>query len=219
MDDRAEIALHAGLVVAVLAAAVFGIVSVTAPAPLEVARATPVAPDASLLASTAPSAAPSPTPTPGVAVTPAPASPTPRPTPVARPYSFGGRAYTGVEIRPEVIVVAPYAASVEIHVYQLVSGEIREGANAEGIPSYPYVILDTADRRLVYRPGQLDRDVVLVARGGPVAAGAPLFRIVGNGKASWFAFYDASIPFQIVMSLVATASGADLDAAPLLRTR
>ena len=217
MDDRAEIALHAGLVVAVLAAAVFGIASVVAPAPLEVARATPVAPDASLLASTAPSAAPSLTPTPGLAVTPAPASPTPRPTPVARPYSFGDRAYTGVEAAPGTVFVAPFDARVEVIVYQIIDGEFRSETDVAGIPSYPYVFLHAPDRVMKLRPGALKTDTEILVRESQVRAGAPLFRVIGSGPSSWHDRYDATVRAQVIVSLE-TGAGADLDAAPLLRT-
>lgn len=217
MSERAQVYLQAAIVLAVLTAAVFGIAySAGRPGGLGLGSPAPTGPDESLIASTAPTIIPSPTATPTLEPTP---SPTPEPTPVLTAYQFEGRSYTGIELGSEAFVLAPYAAEVEIHVYQMIDGEIREGANVEGVPYFPYIHLDTPDRRLTYRPGELEREVVLIAEPGAIGEGAPIFRLVGTGRSSWASFYDGSIPFQIVMSLVTVPSGNDLDAGPLLVVR
>jgi len=153
---------------------------------------------------------------------PPPPSPSATPTPlppafVTRVYRSGDRAFTALEVRSTGLTFsAPFAGTVQVRVYQLVDGAIREGANVSSLPFFPYVYLNGADRLLTYRPGALDRDaVVLVQDGARVAAGDPLFRVVGLGASSWRTFYDASATFQVLVSLQALPSLAELDAAPL----
>jgi hypothetical protein len=179
-------------------------------------------PDASLIAATLRSPSPSPiaSPTPAVVTLPPQALPTPaRQTPVLRPYSRSEPHCfcVGVESARGSTVTAPFAGTLERHVYQLISGQVREGTDVAGIPSYPYVIVIAADgRRMTYRPGALGTDTQLIADRTPVKAGDELFRVIGDGPSSWRDFYDRSISFQIVVSLVA-ASGTDLDPTNLIR--
>jgi hypothetical protein len=151
------------------------------------------------------------------AATVAPAAPPPaRET---RPFRHAGRAYTGVLAAVGTTFVAPQAGTIEVRVYQLIGGEIRIGANVDALPYFPYVTLTTATERVVYRPGALGSAVELVvADRGRVAAGDPLFTLVGDGASSWRTFYDAGAPYAVVMSRT-TLGGLDLDAAAVLVAR
>lgn len=224
MSERAQIAAQLVIVLGVLAAAVYGIVSSATSEPPPVVAA-PAGPDASLIASTLRSPSPSPTitptPTPSPTFATLPPTPTPSPTPrapVTQPYPYGGHAYTGVVLGAGWTVIAPLGGRVEVHIYQLSDGEIREFTDVAGVPHYPYIDLFAPDRHLRYRPGTLGTDTELLARDGQVSAGAPLFRVIGTGPSSWHDFYDDSVRAQIVISLVSGA-GEDLDAAPLVRVR
>ena len=219
MNERAQIALQAAIVLIVVAAAVYGIVASAQTPPPRIATVS-AGPDASLIAQTVRSPSPSPTPAP-TAAGPSP-SPTPSPTPrapVTRAYGFGGRAYTGVELGRGWTVLAPYDGRVELHVYQLIQGQIREFTDEPGIAKYPYVeVLAPDGRRVRFRPGALGTDTEVIAKEGQIQAGEPLFRVTGDGRSSWRDFYDETVPFNIVVSLT-SAAGADLDAAPLIRVR
>ena len=224
MSERAQIGLQLVIVLGVLAAAVYGIVASATERPPAITT-TSAGPDASLIASTLRSPSPTPTatrpPTPSSTFVTLP--PTPSPTPTPRPptttrYAYGGRSYTGVDLGTGWTVVAPFDARVEVHVYQLVDGEIREFTDVPGTPSYPYVVLVAPDRRLTLRAGALGTDTDLLVRASQITAGAPLFKVIGQGPSSWHEFYDDSIPFQIVVSLV-NGAGADLDAASSVTVR
>lgn len=212
MSERLDLAGHAIAVVVVLAAAVYGLATSLSLAPPPTRT-----PAATASASTSVTA-PSPTVAP-------PASPAPSPSASRRPiattaYAASGHSYTGVSLGTGWTITAPFDGRVEVHVYQLIDGTIREFTNTPGVPSYPYVIVTAADgRKLTYRPGAVDTDTrVLVPASGTVKAGAGLFTVIGTGPSSWHDFYDPSITFQIVVSLVG-AGGSDLDAAPLILAR
>jgi multidrug efflux pump subunit AcrA (membrane-fusion protein) len=159
---------------------------------------------------------PSPTATPEPLATPTPAS---TPTPLTlTAFRFGGRGYVGVAV-PEVdrTFVAPFAGRVEILVYQFIDGEVRVGSNVPSLPFYPYISVIAPDRKITYRSGTLGSVTELLARDGTtVAAGDPLFRLITLGRSSWTTFYNASAPYQVVVSLQAVPSGRDLDPAPYL---
>jgi len=225
VSERAQIALQIVIVVLVLSAAVYGIVtSASAQAPRITTSS--VGPDASLIAATlrspsaSPTSTPSSSPAPTFATLPPSASPG-LPPPALRPYSFASpRCFcVGVEIVRGWTAVAPFDGTLERHVYQLINGQIREGTDVAGVPSYPYVIVIAADgRRITFRPGALGTDTQLIADRTPVKAGDDLFRVIGEGPSSWRDFYDKTVSFQIVVSLSA-ASGADLDPTSLIRFR
>lgn len=218
MSERAQIALQLVIVLGVLAAAVYGIVSSVQTPPPRIATVS-AGPDASLIARTVRSPSPSPAPSPTFVTLPP--SPTPTPTPRAvrlQPYAFAGRAYTGVEAAPGTEFLAPLDARVEMIVYQIVGGEFRSGTDVAGLASYPYVFLFVGDRILKYRPGALGADTEVLVRDGPVQAGAPLFRVVGAGPSSWHYRYDAKVGAQVIVSLETTA-GVDLDASLLIKAR
>ena len=229
MNERAQIALQVGIVVLVLAAAVYGIATSASAPPPRIATAS-VGPDASLIASTLRSVTPTPsavpTPTPSPAPTFATLPPAPLPTasirpPALRPYSFGNpRCFcVGVETVRGWTAVAPFDGTLERHVYQLIGGQIREGTDLAGIPSYPYVIVIAADgRRITFRPGALGTDSQLIADRSPVRSGDELFKVIGEGPSSWRDFYDKSVSFQVIVSMSA-ASGAELDPTNFIRFR
>jgi hypothetical protein len=157
---------------------------------------------------------PTATPTPSAAPTPAPA---PAPLELTA-FVFGGRTYTGIVV-PDAgrTFIAPFAGTVEVLVYQFIDGEVRVGSNVPSLPFYPYISVVAADRKMTYRPGTLGSVTELVAHNGAtVSAGDPLFRLIAAGRSSWTTFYNASAPYQVVVSLRAVPSGRDLDPAPFL---
>lgn len=165
----------------------------------------PVAVTEPAVAAAAPTAAPAPVPPPAAA------------TIEATPYRSGGRAYAALTVEPGAELASPLSGRVELRTYQLINGEIRTGANVAGLPSYPYVVVRSADRVLTLRPGALGVDSeILVRDGAAVAPGTPLVRVTGSGASSWRTFYDRSLEAQVVVSLT-TAGGSDLDAVPLFR--
>jgi hypothetical protein len=218
MSERTQIVVQAIVVLLVFAAALYGIVTSLSLTPPPVsATGSTQEPAASAIGKRSPG----PSASGGAASPTAPApSPTASRQPVATsPYSFGGHTYTGVDLGTGWTIVAPFDGRAEVHVYQLIDGVIREFTDQAGTPSYPYVIVTAGDgRKLTYRPGALTTDTQLLVRASQVKAGDDLFSIVGSGRSSWHDFYDASISFKIVVSLV-SAAGADADAASLVKAR
>lgn len=218
MSDRAQVGAHVLAVALLVAAAAYGAATGLSPTAPRVSSPIPTT-TSSPSRSPAAVATPSPRPTPSTApsaVTPAPSPSASRRPLSTTPYSFGGHAYTGVSLGAGWTITAPFDGRVEVHVYQLIDGSLREGTDAAGIPSYPYVVLTAADgRELKYRPGALSTDTQLRVRGSQAKAGDDLFTVIGSGTSSWHDFYDPTITFQIVVSLV-TITGADADAAPLV---
>jgi len=154
------------------------------------------------------------TPTPQPTATPSP-TPTPTPSPpsiVAARYRSGGRNYVGLEVRAGTEFLARFDGVVELRVYQFINGEVWIGSNVSSLPFFPYVTVISGDKRMTYRPGALGSDTeVLVRDGQRIATGQPLFRVNGEGRSSWATFYDSRVPFQVVVSLVASPSGRELD--------
>jgi hypothetical protein len=157
-------------------------------------------------------AAATPSSTPEQLVTPS-ATPTPSPPWIASRYRLGGRNYVGLEVQAGTAISASFAGRTEVRLYQFIDGEVRVGSNVPSLAFFPYVTVTSADRRMTYRPGALTRDTELVVRDGQlVAIGESLFRVTGEGRSSWATFYDARVPFQVVVSLQAMPSGRELDA-------
>jgi hypothetical protein len=158
------------------------------------------------------------TPYPSPTTTPAP-SPTQTAAPTQPPlaltaFRFGGRSYVGVVV-PDLgrSFAAPFAGTIEVRTYQLIDGEVRLGSNVPSLAFYPYVSVVAADRKITYRPGTLGSVTELLVRdGAAVAAGDPLFHLVAPGRSSWTTFYNATAPYDVVVSLQALPSGRDLDA-------
>ena len=180
-----------------------------------------------------PSATPSASPTPSPAVlsdiaTPNPSptiTPTPEPSPTETPaptpapleltaFRFEGRSYVGVGVSDvDRIFAAPFAGRVEVRTYQFIDGEVRVGSSVPSLPFYPYISVIAPDRKITYRPGTLGSVTEVLARDGTtVAEGDPLLRLITLGRSSWTTFYNASAPYQVVVSLQSLPSGRDLDA-------
>ena len=156
-----------------------------------------------------------------VVVTPRPtleptATPSPTPSPpsiVATRYRSGGRSYVGLQGRAGTEVPARFDGVVELRIYQFINGEVWIGSNVSSLPFFPYVTVISGDKRMTYRPGALGSDTELLVRDGQlIGTGQPLFRVIGEGRSSWATFYDARVPFQVVVSLQASPSGRELDA-------
>jgi hypothetical protein len=169
------------------------------------------------------SASAAPTPAATSTATPSPAARTapPRPTPiVVSAYASGGRRYAAITAPLGFVFTAPFTGTVQIQLYQFIDGEVRVGSNVPSLPYFPYVTLASSDRRLVLRPGALDRDTELLARdGAQVAAGALLFKTIGDGASSWSTFYDRGVTAGVIASLVALPGEVELDAIPLFDSR
>ncbi|MDP9337103.1 MAG: hypothetical protein M3Q30_27835 [Actinomycetota bacterium] len=155
---------------------------------------------------------PSPTPEPTASPSPTP-SPTPSPPSIiASRYRSSGRNYIGLEVAADTAFPARFDGVVELRVYQFINGEIWTGSNVASLPFFPYVTVVSGDKRMTYRPGALASATELLVRDGQrIATGQPLFRVIGDGRSSWATFYDARIPYQVVVSLQ-TPSGRELDA-------
>jgi biotin carboxyl carrier protein len=175
---------------------------------------------------------PAPPPTPFVSSpTPAstppapPTTPTPAPTATPDPftataYSNSGKRYAALRAPIGYTFTSPVAGTVTVRRYQFVSGEVRLDSLVPGLPFFPYVTLESADRRIIFRPGALDVDTELSVKDGDrVAAGAPLFKVVGDGASSWHTFYDRGVTASVIASVMALPSGAELDPVAFFTTR
>ena len=177
----------------------------------------------SAAASASPSAHLTASPTLVVATATPTATPSPAPTGTATPsptrdplrvtaYLNGGRRFAALTAPVGYTLLSPVSGTVSIVVYQLLGGDIRVGSNIPSEPFYPYVTITSSDLKLVLRPGALKDDVqLLVKDGDTIRVGAPLFTIVGNGPSSWRAFYDRGLTAQVLASVTARPSGAELD--------
>src|SRR5206468_3102005 len=84
-------------------------------------------------------------------------------------------------------------------------------SNVPTLPFYPYISIIGSDRKIIYRPGTLSAVTeVLALDGATIAAGDPLFRLLGPGRSSWTTFYNPSAPYQVVVSLQTLPGGRDL---------
>ena len=157
-------------------------------------------------ATAAPAATPRPVPTPS-------ASPSPTRDPLGvTAYVNGGRRFAALTAPVGYTLVSPISGTVSVVVYQLLDGDIRVGSNIPSEPFFPYVTITSADLKLILRPGSLKSDVqLLVKDGDAIRIGAPLFTIVGKGASSWRTFYDRALTAQVLASVTARPSGAELD--------
>ena len=122
------------------------------------------------------------------------------------------QAYVALRAPVGYAFIAPFAGAVTVRRYQLIGGELRVDSLLPGVPFFPYVTLESADRRVIFRPGALDVDTeVIVKDGDRVAAGAPLFTISGEGASSWHTFYDRGVTANVIASVSALPSGSELD--------
>jgi hypothetical protein len=172
------------------------------PTPPPTSSSSPTAAPAVLLVTASPTATATPTPSP---------SRTPDAL-TAEPYSNSGKRYAALRAPVGYTYVAPFAGAVQVRMYQLINGEVRVGSVVPTLPFYPYVTLESSDRRLIFRPGALDVDAqVLIKDGERADSGTPLFKIVGDGASSWRTFYDRGVTANIIASVAALPSGAELD--------
>lgn len=153
------------------------------------------------------------------------AAPTPSPsaTPDAltvEPYSNSGKRYAALRAPVGYTYLAPIAGTVQVRMYQLINGEVRVGSAFPALPFFPYLTLESSDRRIVLRLAALDADAqVLIKDGERAESGTPLFKIVGEGASSWRTFYDRGMTANVVASVVALPSGAELDPVAFFTTR
>jgi multidrug efflux pump subunit AcrA (membrane-fusion protein) len=213
-----------GLASSITAVALFGVgrfilignLGISLPSTSQASPSPSPTPPAALVDITTPKPSPTTTPTPDPSPTEA-ASPTPSPLALTA-FRFGGRSYVGIVV-PDVdrTFVAPFGGTVEIRIYQFIDGEVRVGSNVPSLPFYPYISVVGADRKITYRPGTMGVVTEVLARDGTVVAeGDPLFRLIAPGRSSWTTFYNASAPYQVVVSAQSMPSGRDLDPAPYL---
>ncbi len=172
-----------------------------------------------------PTAAPTSSPTPVPTDTPPTATPTPSPTPspaamTVTAYASSGKRYAALRAPVDYVYVAPVAGTVRVQLYQLIDGEVRVGSFVPSLPFFPYVTLSSADRRIIYRPGALNADTeMLIKDGERVEVGNPLFRTVGEGASSWRTFYDRGVTANVIASVAALPSGAEIDPVAFFNTR
>ena len=138
----------------------------------------------------------------------------------ADPYSNSGKRYAALRAPVGYTYLAPIAGTVHVRLYQLINGEVRAGSLVPSLPFFPYLTLESSDRRIIFRPGALDADTqVLVKDGDHAESGTPLFKIVADGASSWRTFYDGGMTANIVASVAALPSGAELDPVSFFTTR
>lgn len=154
-----------------------------------------------------------------------PVTPAPTPSPTADPltvsaYTNSGKRYAALRAPIDYVYRAPVAGTVQVRLYQLIDGEVRVGSNVPSLPFYPYVTLESADRRIIFRPGALNADTQLLIKDGERAeSGTPLFKTVGDGASSWRTFYDRGVTANVIASVAALPSGAELDPVAFFTTR
>jgi hypothetical protein len=164
-----------------------------------------------------PLATPSPSPTVAPTVTATAATPTPSPSATADPmtttaYSNSGKRYAALRAPVGYTYTAPFAGTVTVRRYQFIDGQVRVDSIFPGLPFFPYITVESADRRVIFRPGALDVDTELIVKDGSrVAAGAPLFKTIGEGASSWRTFYDRGVTANVIASVAALPSGSELD--------
>lgn len=170
-----------------------------------------------------PTLAPSPTAAP--TAPPASATPTPTPSPTPDPltataYTSSGKRYAALSAPVGYVYRAPIAGTVQVRRYQLINGEVRVGSEVASLPFFPYVTLESAERRIIYRPGALNADTELLVKDGDrVELGTPLFKTIGEGASSWRTFYDRGVTANVMASVAALPSGAEVDPVAFLATR
>ena len=161
---------------------------------------------------------------PTVAPTKTPA-PTATPVPTTTPDPLAVVAYQSQGLRLAALTMpvgytlsSPIAGQVEIVIYQFINGEIRSGAQAAGVPNFPYVFIRSADREIKLRPGALSTDVQMIVKDGDtIAAGAPVFKITGSGPSSWATFYDKNVTAQVIASVATRPQGTEVDPVPVFK--
>jgi hypothetical protein len=127
-------------------------------------------------------------------------------------YSNSGRRYAALRAPVDYVYVSPIAGTVRVQLYQFINGEVRIGSNVTSLPFFPYVTVQSADRRVIFRPGAVNADTQMLIKDGERAeVGSPLFKTVGEGASSWRTFYDRGVTANVIASVAALPSGAELD--------
>jgi hypothetical protein len=178
-------------------------------------------------ATPAPSSPSTASPSPTLVPTAVPAASIPTQSPTATPdpltvtaYSNSGKRYAALTVPIGYVFLAPVAGTVRVSLYQLIDGQVRIGSSVPSLPFFPYLTLESVDRRIIYRPGALNADTQLLVRDGDrPELGAPLFKVVGDGASSWRTFYDRSVTANVIASVAALPSGAELDPVAFFTTR
>ena len=135
-------------------------------------------------------------------------------------YANSGKRYAALRAPVDYVYLAPIAGTVRVQNYQLIDGEVRIGSFVPSLPFFPYVTLSSADRRIIFRPGALNADTQMLIKDGEHAEpGTPLFKTVGEGASSWRTFYDRGVTANVIASVAALPSGAELDPVAFLTTR
>jgi hypothetical protein len=154
--------------------------------------------------------------------------PTATPTPLGsaapsftvEPYSNGGKRYAALTAPVGHVYLAPITGMVRVQTYQLIEGEVRVGSFVPSLPFFPYVTIESAERRVIYRPGALNTDTEMLIKDGERAEpGTPLFKTVGDGASSWRTFYDRRVAANVIVSVAALPSGAEIDPVAFFATR
>jgi hypothetical protein len=198
-------------------------------AAVNIDAATTVTPTSAARA-TAPASSPATAPTAIARASPtatATATPTASPPPSATPdpmtvtaYTNGGRRYAALRAPIDYVYRTPISGTVQVRLYQLIDGEVRVGSNIPVLPFFPYVTVESSDRRIIFRPGALSADTQLLIKDGERAElGTPLFKTIGDGASSWRTFYDRGVSANVIVSVAALPSGAELDPVAFLTTR
>ena len=127
-------------------------------------------------------------------------------------YTNGGKRYAALRAPVGYVYVAPVAGTVRVQQYQLIDGEVRVGSFVPSLPFFPYITISSGDRRIIFRPGALNSDTEMLIKDGERAdLGTPLFKTVGEGASSWRTFYDRGVTANVIASVAALPSGAELD--------
>ena len=135
-------------------------------------------------------------------------------------YANGGKRYAALRAPVDYIYRAPIAGTIRVQLYQLIDGDVRVGSSVPSLPFFPYITLSSADRRVVLRPGALNDDTQMLIKDGERAEpGTPLFKTVGEGASSWRTFYDRGVSANVIASVAALPSGAELDPVAFFTTR
>jgi hypothetical protein len=189
----------------------------------------PTAAGLTILAATLSPASPPPTPQlASPSPTAAPTSTAPTPSPAGSPeslmtvaaYANGGKRYAALRAPVDYVYLAPIAGTVRVQLYQFIDGEVRVGSAVTSLAFFPYVTIQSADRRVIYRPGALNADTQMLIKDGERAEpGTPLFKTVGEGASSWRTFYDRATTANVIVSVAALPSGAEVDPVAFLTTR
>jgi hypothetical protein len=158
-----------------------------------------------------------PTASPSIAPTEPPQTATPSSTPSQKTmtvtaYANSGKRYAALRAPVDFVYLAPMAGTVRVQLYQLIDGDVRVGSLVPSLPFFPYITVSSADRRVIFRPGALNNDTQMLIKDGERAEpGTPLFKTVGEGASSWRTFYDRGVTANVIASVAALPSGAELD--------